>query len=458
MARGGPLRVFKSMATANLLKANDDNLKEIKDAAKGNLQLQVILLGAIDDYTKGGAGQGRATDLVQKRQDRAQRSADAQKAKRQRSELGGEGVAERGGLPAGVAYIDAPGPLADPDKNLPKGCRSYCGWKAGCFAELFQYCEPSLFSQADKKLDSKTLARQLFEYGFGLKAGATTGEVADKPGTIERGGCFGALRDVYISNGRPFRGLEMGAGGVDWKAGSGVDVLLVERWPASTAAEQSTPQRGSKLCVRDRITGRTSEVPRNYVGLISHELFLARPILPNYSPSAAALVPPGHDALVLADVFPRQLRTLRRRISDTLAASGGDGLPRESPPSTRTVSSPFSTSVRAASPQAADAASAPVNQVAAIAPRSLAFGEEAAPEEPPSEQPEPAVPSPRLAAADAAADAEAAAARASDGGAGAVAAALATPAMLRQPEVPVGDEEPAADAVAEEADHETYMD
>ncbi len=69
------------------------------------------------------------------------------------------------------------------------------------------------------------IGRQLFEYGFGLEAGATTGEVADKPGTIERGGCFGALRDVYISNGRPFRGLEMGAGGVDWKAGNGVYVL-----------------------------------------------------------------------------------------------------------------------------------------------------------------------------------------------------------------------------------------
>ena len=145
------MRVFKSMATANLLKANDDNLKEIKDAAKGNLELQLILLGTVDDYRKGGAGQGR------------ERSADAQKAKRRRSELGGEGVAERGGLPAGVANIDAPGPLADPDNNSPKACRSYCGWKAGHCAELFQYCEPSLFSQADKKLDSKTLARQLFE-------------------------------------------------------------------------------------------------------------------------------------------------------------------------------------------------------------------------------------------------------------------------------------------------------
>ncbi len=153
------------MATQKLLKANDDNLKEIKDAAQGNLELQVILLGAIDDYKKGGAGQGRATDLVQKRQDRAQRSADAQKAKRQRSELGGEGVAERGGLPAGVAYIDAPGPLADPDKNLPKGRRAYCGRKAGYFAELFQYCEPSLFSQADKKLDSKTLAANCSSMG-----------------------------------------------------------------------------------------------------------------------------------------------------------------------------------------------------------------------------------------------------------------------------------------------------
>ncbi len=57
-----------------------------------------------------------------------------------------------------------------------------------------------------------------------------------------------------------------------------------------------------------------------------------------------------------------------------------------------------------------------------------------------------------MTAADAAANAEAAAARASAGGAGADVAALATPAVLRQLEVPVRDEEPVADAVAEEAD------
>jgi hypothetical protein len=273
------------MASDKLLKCNDSNLRDIKGELEGNLELQMIVLGTIQDYKKAANDAGRTRQLVVKRKERGERTAAAQKAKKSRCVDG----ASEGAAPTQMCCVDTPGQIAGGENDLPKGCKSYSGWKVGFFVELFQYCEPSLFSDAMKAIDSKNLARQLFEFGFGLKAAAIDGETPDKPGTLRKFNCFAALREVYIANGRPFRRLGFGPGGVDWsKPGQGVYQLVIETLHADLGSERGRPN--TKFLVRNTIASKTIEMPSGYLGDISGEEYTALRIGRNFSASGAWLL------------------------------------------------------------------------------------------------------------------------------------------------------------------------
>ncbi len=310
------------MASDKLLKCNDSNLRDIKKELDGNLELQMIVLGTIQDYKKAAGDAGRTKELVAKRKERGERTAATQKAKKARCADGaGEDAA-----PTAMTFVNTPGEMTGGETDLPKGCKSYGGWKVGFFVELFKYCEPSLFSDAMKAIDSKKLARQLFEFAFGLKAGAIDGEIPDKPGTLRKFNCFAALREVYIANGRPFRKLIFGAGGVDWsKPGQGVYQLVTETIHDDLGSGRGRPR--TKFLVRNTIASRTVEMVLDFLGDISGEEYTALRIDRNFSASGASLLSIcagtqyEHQELNLSDCFPRHVKTLRRRISDTLEAS-----------------------------------------------------------------------------------------------------------------------------------------
>ena len=59
---------------------------------------------------------------------------------------------------------------------LPKDCKKYAGWKVSFLEELFQYCGPGTFSITKKHVDSLQNARQMLEFGFGIKAGFSDGK------------------------------------------------------------------------------------------------------------------------------------------------------------------------------------------------------------------------------------------------------------------------------------------
>ena len=59
---------------------------------------------------------------------------------------------------------------------LPKDCKKYAGWRVSFLEELFQYCEPGTFSITKKQVDYLQNARQMLEFGFGIKASFSDGK------------------------------------------------------------------------------------------------------------------------------------------------------------------------------------------------------------------------------------------------------------------------------------------
>ena len=263
--------------------------------------------------------------MVAKRKERGEKFSAQQKAKKARIAEGASDDA----APTALQFDDTPGEISGGDADLPKGCAKYDGWKVGFMIELFKHCEPALFSDAHRMIDSKTLARQLFEFAFDLRAGAIAGRPIDRPNTRQKAKCFAALRDMYCANGRQFRRVVFGAGGVDWhKPGQGVYKLVVEQVHDGVDSERGRPT--TKFLVRNTITQATAEVSREFVGDISGADYVKLRIDHNFSSTSAELVGPPRvdkggvvvrEAIHIQECFPKSIRTLKRRISDTLEIS-----------------------------------------------------------------------------------------------------------------------------------------
>ena len=280
------------MSAKRLLSTNDSQQKLIREGVAGNLELQTIVLNVIQDYkaeqvARAGAVAGssgtRCEQLVEKRKLAGKKiSANATMAppapRRPQAQLS-----------------DDPGVILNPETQLPKNCKKYAGWKPDLLLELFEYAEPSLFSAAQKSVDGRKLTRQLFEYAFGLKAGAIPEEVSkcDRPATLDKVRTFAALRALYIANGRLFRSLELTDGGVDWfKAGQGVYELQASSGGGDTPSGAAAPAPGAAaLFVFDRISRRKAPVDPTLVGVQGPGEFLKLKIRFDFSLSSAGSSP-----------------------------------------------------------------------------------------------------------------------------------------------------------------------
>ena len=458
------------MSAKRLLSTNDSQQKLIREGVAGNLELQTIVLNVIQDYkaeqvARAGAVAGssgtRCEQLVEKRKLAGKKiSANATMAppapRRPQAQLS-----------------DDPGVILNPEKQPPKNCKKYAGWKPDLLLELFEYAESSLFSAAQKSVDGRKLTRQLFEYAFGLKAGAIPEEVSkcDRPATLDKVRTFAALRALYIANGRLFRSLELTDGGVDWfKAGQGVYELQASSGGGDTPSGAAAPAPGAAaLFVFDRISRRKAPVDPTLVGVQGPGEFLKLKIRFDFSLSSARIIPEDMGAvqnpgeLLIVDLFPRSIRCVRRVLSDSLEAAKYDepAIKRARRDLARSISDPLSAAEPGAAGAAAAAAASPEGGAApesggapapAVEPAvALAAAAAVAAAAPATRIAEPAVPPSPAPGGAGAARAAAAAARGDarpQAGAGA-SDLLSTPAALTSPRPGGAKAAPAAAAVAE---------
>ena len=284
----------RAMAANALFKVNQQNMKIIIDACNGNLELQLLVLGYVQEHRE------RGKNLHDCMKDKAEK----RKAKPCPA--------------AGLADADDEAEIIIPEEaTLPKNYKKYAGWNVRSLEELFQYCEPGTFSIAKRQLDSLQNARQVLEFGFGIKAGLSEGKTdaitnIEKGGIIRKKDCFDALRCLYLALGRRLRNLVIVEGNILW-ADQGI--YKVERLQGSDEAPRTT--------VHNRFQDRRVEIPEDLVrGMTMKELAVQQ----NFSIDCAYVLLPSGDSLFLESLFPRiqQVRALRRRLSDDLGVTGDE--------------------------------------------------------------------------------------------------------------------------------------
>ena len=196
-----------------LMKMNDKNLKDINAGCDGNLELPTLVMATIEEYkqqaivrtTDSGDAQplagpgGMTAELVRRRNARGKRATPGDD---EAADAGAGGAQP----PAGEGFIDGPGfTIAANHKPLAAHHKLYKNWPVKMFLDLFRYCEPSVFTTAQKAIDSKIVCRVMFTRGMGLECGAVDESESDKSTTQDYAQCFEALRQLYIMNGRVFR-------------------------------------------------------------------------------------------------------------------------------------------------------------------------------------------------------------------------------------------------------------
>ena len=158
-------------------------------------------------------------------------------------------------------------------------------------------------------------ARQMLEFAFGLKAGLSDGK-SDSITTLAKGGViskkesFDALKSLYGALGRRLRNLVIVEGNVHWP---NQGIYTIERLQAS--------DENHKTIVYNRFMDRRAEIPEDLVrGMAVKDL----PVEQNFSMDSALIFVATGESLILESLFPRirQMRALRRRLSDDLGATG----------------------------------------------------------------------------------------------------------------------------------------
>ena len=146
------------------------------------------------------------------------------------------------------------------------------------FLELFRYCEPFVFTAAQKAIDSRTVCRVMFTRGMGLECGAVDESESDKSTTTDYADCFEALRQLYISNGRVFRQLEILNGSVSVHDPA---LAMYELRVVKGPARFESLGGDEEFQVVDKSLSRNSvNVPSLYVYGKTSQWFLAMKIFP----------------------------------------------------------------------------------------------------------------------------------------------------------------------------------
>ena len=176
-----------------IFQANDRNTKKIKKLCDGKFELQNVAMAKIDAWcdaravdstafvASGGtppADMSLCFQLVDKR-----RQSQAKVKKRKDTSntgplLGGDGAHQPRHIPK---WVNAPGPLQFPNRELVVQRCNIANWGPKHFGELFAYCEPSLFASFGTPTESIMVLQQLFERAFRLNTGIIPGQV---PGTL----------------------------------------------------------------------------------------------------------------------------------------------------------------------------------------------------------------------------------------------------------------------------------
>ena len=288
-------RASAMAGNAALLKVNQQNMKIINDACNGQIETQMLVMDFIEQYK--------------------QKGMNLQECMKGRSEKKKAKLCPAAGL-AHAADDEAEFVIPE-GAMLPKNCRKYAGWKVGLLEELFQYCESGTFSITKKQLDSQQLARQILEFAFGLKAGLADGK-SDSITTLARGGViskkevFDALKSLYGALGRRLRNFVIVEGDVHWPTQG---IYRIERLQAS--------DENHKTIVYNRFMDRRAEIPDDLVrGMAVKDL----PVEQNFSMDGALIFVATGESLILSSLFPRikQMRALRRRLSDHLGVTGDE--------------------------------------------------------------------------------------------------------------------------------------
>jgi hypothetical protein len=288
----------------SMTKINDDNLTLIARDAMGNLELQTLILGFIQDYTEREQRLVLSSPSTQDPQVPVSLANPTSYVQTSRLQKRGASQIFR--------VDDGTGDCQDGERPIPRQAKKFSGWSPKLIHEAFHFCEPKLFSLVIGNQAGKYLYRQMFERAFGLK---TSDGDSDTCKLTTKREVFTALHELYLGNGRPLRKLHyMDGGKVDWfHPASGVYFLSVENSnPILSVAD---------YFVNDRMACRKVKIDPECTGAQTPDEFLQLRIGLIFSATLASIMPKRGSkkpAPMIADMFPRIVRTLRRNMSDDL--------------------------------------------------------------------------------------------------------------------------------------------
>lgn len=170
---------------------NDTQIEDITERLKGNLELQMYVIGCIKDYeeTKATASKDGL--------DMTSAAAAATASKRKKS---GDSSVDYSQPPTGVAE---------------RYMHSWARWPAIQAARIIRFCEPALRDTETSAWKNKAFVAALLEYGWDLRI---CGTVQDKIYTTHLTELALSMRKAYDGKGQRLKNLasEIRLGNIDW--------------------------------------------------------------------------------------------------------------------------------------------------------------------------------------------------------------------------------------------------
>lgn len=304
--RGASIMASTVMATVK------KHMARITKAAEHNLELQTVLLSAIDDYNKD--GQGSLTEMV------------AQKKKR-KSGSGLQALGER--IVASAARDDPEDLVKDENETLDRNKSHWGKWSIKLLRNMLYYCSPKHMTQQWlEQFKDKAALLNVLEFAFDVRA---MGEAPDKPATLNKAALFKRMRTLYLKLGSRMDSLVGYAEGgfINWKENGVYSVVITDDPdPLKVRVEVYSRFLNCTAVLK-------SDVTQGDLSLKTAQ------IVQNYSQSTAYLQTTT-DTYLIQNLFPQLGRSLRRRVSDSIGVTsevasaaplGGAPLPQPAAPS-----------------------------------------------------------------------------------------------------------------------------
>lgn len=282
-AAASPLKTVQQKA---LDKVQQENIDAIMAEARGNLEVQVLLLSTIKDWK----AQKDGTAAAPKRKNKSAQFDDSG------DDSGGR---------------DDAGPPFEIDQKLTLGRSGtrYAAWKKALFLELFHYCGGRRWNPAKKLLDSLPQLQQVFEYSFDLNISDPTRR-QDRSVQTNKKATFEALAALHEAHGRRLLSIDVRDGAVEWTKQGCFSVV------------DTTQKDGARrIVVTDRFANRVANLPEYMLSDCQDAPLTNDNIMMKYSYQGAYLKINASDKFECHNLFPRAKRQLVRRMSDDVGAS-----------------------------------------------------------------------------------------------------------------------------------------